>query len=56
MSRPAVEPNKASCSMVTGCSARVVGSLTLSPLLWRIWRSPSNASRYQMGFNSAFKG
>ena len=24
--------------------------------MWRIWRAPNNASRWQMGFNSAFKG
>jgi hypothetical protein len=30
--------------------------LTLSPLTWRIWWAPNNASRWQMGFNLAFKG
>jgi len=30
--------------------------LTLILLTWRIWRAPNNASRWQMGFNSAFKG
>jgi len=30
--------------------------LTLAPLTWRIWWDPNNASRWQMGFNSAFKG
>ena len=30
--------------------------LTLILLTWRIWRAPSNASRWQMGFNSSFKG
>jgi len=29
--------------------------LTLILLRWRIWRVPNNASRWQMGFNSAFK-
>jgi len=29
--------------------------LTLILLTWRIWRAPNNASRWQMGFNSAFK-
>jgi hypothetical protein len=24
--------------------------------MWRIWSAPNNASRWQMGFNSAFKG
>ena len=30
----------------------------LTPILltWRIWWAPNNASRWQMGFNSAFKG
>jgi len=31
-------------------------TLTLIPLTWRIWWAPNNASRWQMGFNSAFKG
>ena len=30
--------------------------LTLNPLTWKIWRAPNNASNWQMGFNSAFKG
>ena len=29
--------------------------LTLILLMWRIWWAPNNASRWQMGFNSAFK-
>jgi hypothetical protein len=24
--------------------------------MWRIWWAPNNASKWQMGFNSAFKG
>jgi len=28
--------------------------LTLNPLTWKIWWAPNNASRWQMGFNSAF--
>ena len=31
-------------------------SLTLNPLTWKIWWARNNASRWQMGFNSAFKG
>jgi len=31
-------------------------TLTLTLLTWRIWWAPNNASRWQMGFNSAFKG
>jgi len=30
--------------------------LTLILLMWRIWWAPDNASRWQMGFNLAFKG
>ena len=37
------------------CGARIV-SLTLTLLPWRIWWAPTNASKWQMGFNSAFKG
>jgi hypothetical protein len=31
-------------------------SLTLILLMRRIWWAPNNASKWQMGFNSAFKG
>jgi len=30
--------------------------LTVILLMWRIWWASNNASRWQMGFNSAFKG
>jgi hypothetical protein len=30
--------------------------LTLILLTWRIWRAPNNGSKWQMGFNLAFKG
>jgi hypothetical protein len=30
--------------------------LTLILPTWRIWLDPNNASKWQMGFNSAFKG
>jgi hypothetical protein len=30
--------------------------LTLILLTWRIWWAPNNASKWKMGFNSAFKG
>ena len=33
-----------------------VNDLTLILLTWRKWRAPNNASKQQMGFNSAFKG
>jgi len=30
--------------------------LTLILLMWRIWWAPNNANKWQLGFNSAFKG
>jgi len=30
--------------------------LTLISLTWKMWWAPNNANRWQMGFNSAFKG
>ena len=33
-----------------------VPPFTLTLLTWRIWWPPNNASKWQMGFNSAFKG
>ena len=30
--------------------------LTLTLLTWRIWRAPTNARKWRMGINSAFKG
>jgi len=30
--------------------------LTLTVLSWRIWWAPNNASKWQVGFNSAFEG
>jgi len=37
------------------CKLRI-SNLTLILLTWRIWRSPNYASKWQMGFNLAFKG
>ena len=31
-------------------------SLILTLLTWTIWRAPTNASKWRMGFNSAFEG
>jgi len=40
-----------------GKGARVcVYILTRILLMWRIWWAPKNASKWQMGFNSVFKG
>jgi len=41
---------------VTSCFAIKKRYLTLILLTWRIWWAPNNASKWQMGFNSAFKG
>ena len=35
---------------------RCLYQLTLNPLTTTIFAPPSNASKWQMGFNSAFKG
>jgi hypothetical protein len=37
-------------------SSQRVNDLTLILLTWRNWWTPNNASKWQMGFNSAFKG
>ena len=34
----------------------ILGCLTLNLPTWRIWWAPNNASKWQMGFNLAFKG
>ena len=38
------------------CLALAGPLLTLILLTWRIWWAPNNASKWQVGFNSAFKG
>jgi len=51
-------------SCTRDCQAALVGknvssgcsSLTLILLMWKIWWVPNNVSKWQMGFNSAFKG
>ena len=37
-------------------SAADTASLTLILLTWTKWRAPTNAGKWRMGFNSAFKG
>ena len=34
----------------------LISVLTLILLTWTIWRAPTNARKWRMGFNSAFKG
>ena len=54
--------NQNSCKaiFITDCSPELKGSkihaLKLYLLTWRIWWAPNNASKGQMGFNSAFEG
>jgi hypothetical protein len=42
-------------TLYSKCSISLVSSLTLILLTWRIWWAPNNASKWRMGFNSAFK-
>jgi len=42
------------CILFTGISGSA--GLTLTLLTWRIWWAPNNASKWQMGFYSAFRG
>jgi len=45
------------CERLVNERAHLTSSvLTLILLTWRIWWAPNNASRRQLGFNSAFKG
>ena len=49
--------NLSECRKVEGslCKAGKRCTWTLILLTWRIWWAPNNASRWQMGFNWAFK-
>jgi len=38
------------------CACVALATLTLILLTWKIWWAPNNANKWQMGFNSAFKG
>jgi hypothetical protein len=43
------------CTFIPSCGF-VMWCLTLILLTWWIWWAPTNASKWQMKFNSAFKG
>jgi len=43
-------------SLPKRCEQSRKSQLTLNTLTWKIWWAPNNASIWQMGFNSAFKG
>ena len=34
----------------------LINYVTLILLTWTIWRAPTNASKWRMGFNTTFKG
>ena len=44
------------CQTYTAEERLCCTKLTLMLLTWRIWWAPNNASKWQVGFNSAFKG
>ena len=44
------------CLLVVSVSTMETFCLTLILLTWTKWRAPTNASKWRMGFNSAFKG
>ena len=44
----------ANTQQLQGCPLEA--RLTLILLTWTIWRPPTNASKWRVGFNSAFKG
>ena len=63
LSRISVIPrfNYSSTSFIHTCSQYCLTErncmiLTLIPLTWSVWWVPNNASKRQIGFNSAFKG
>jgi len=43
------------CHILCGTTVFVV-TLTLTVLIWIVWRVPNNASRWQMALNLAIKG
>ena len=49
---PALRPPASQCAP----GLKLASVLTPILLTWRIWWAPNNASKWQMGFNSAFKG
>jgi hypothetical protein len=53
-------PHYRGSGLVRRCTVQVAivrrRPLTLILLTWRIWWAPNEASKWQMGFNSAFKG
>jgi len=50
------EQNFTGCFKNINSYGRTYSRLTLTLLTWRIWWAHNNASKWQMGFNSAFEG
>jgi len=50
-----LETSRIGAPYIYDISSLRVNDLTLILLTWRKW-TPNNASKWQMGFNSAFKG
>ena len=51
-----LETSKIGAPYIYDISSLRVNDLTLILLTWRKWWAPNNASKQEMGFNSAFKG
>ena len=51
-----LETSRIGAPYIYDISSLRVNDLTLILLTWRKWCTPNNASKWQMGFNSAFKG
>jgi len=51
-----LETSRIGAPYICDISSLRVNDLTLILLTWRKWWTPNNASKWQMGFNSAFKG
>ena len=51
-----LEISRMGAPYIYNISSLRVNDLTLILLTWRKWCAPNNASKWQMGFNSAFKG
>ena len=51
-----LETSRIGAPYIYDISSLRVNDLTLILLKWRKWWTPNNASKWQMGFNSAFKG
>jgi hypothetical protein len=51
-----LETSRIGAPCIYDISSIRVNDLTLILLTWRKWWTPNNASKWQMGFNSVFKG